>query len=197
MPSVEEKVEEHYKRILDSLGIRHYGKTEYINMVITQALKKADSKSGGFGNNFPDIQLLLEDSNSRRIPVMIEAKGCRNRLEKRGKEGKIVGVTYWESDSKTHKKGDLNYSAVQQYAVNGAIHYGEAILDGGTYEEVIVIGINGTEVGVDGSITNPECKAYYLSEKNNRVPKLIDKITATDWSLLKTDNINTLFGMID
>ena len=27
MASIEEKVEEHYKKILDELGIRHYGKT--------------------------------------------------------------------------------------------------------------------------------------------------------------------------
>ena len=31
MASIEEKVEEHYKKILDELGIRHYGKTESIN----------------------------------------------------------------------------------------------------------------------------------------------------------------------
>ena len=28
MPSIEEKVEEQYKALLDSLGVRHYGKTE-------------------------------------------------------------------------------------------------------------------------------------------------------------------------
>ncbi len=32
--------------------------------------------------NFPDIQLLLENKNRRDIPVMIEAKGARNKLEK-------------------------------------------------------------------------------------------------------------------
>lgn len=47
MASIEEKVEEQYKSLLDSLGIRHYGKTEKINPNITNALKNADSKSGG------------------------------------------------------------------------------------------------------------------------------------------------------
>lgn len=51
MASIEEKVEEHYKKILDELGIRHYGKTESINRTITDALRSADSKSGGSGNN--------------------------------------------------------------------------------------------------------------------------------------------------
>ena len=35
MASIEEKVEEQYKKILESLGIRHYGKTETINPNIT------------------------------------------------------------------------------------------------------------------------------------------------------------------
>lgn len=37
MASIEEKVEEHYKKILDELGIRHYGKTESI---CSQCLKR-------------------------------------------------------------------------------------------------------------------------------------------------------------
>ena len=204
MASIEEKVEEQYKHQLDNIGVRHYGKTEKINTAISNALKNADSKSGGSGNNYPDIQLMLENSNARRIPVMIEAKGNKGKLEKVDKTGAIVGVTYYESDGKigkngepAHRKGDANYSAIQQFAVNGAIHYGEAILDDGTYNEVIVIGINGTTLNLDGSVADTECKAYYLSEKNSRVPKLIDKITADDWSLMAQQNIDKLFTMLD
>ena len=82
MTSIEEKVEEHYKAILDNLGVRHYGKTEKINNSISTALKSAISKSGGSGNNYPDIQILLENNTRRNIPVMIEAKGSKNKLEK-------------------------------------------------------------------------------------------------------------------
>lgn len=96
MPSAKEKVEEHFKKLLDKFGIRHYGKTEKINSAITNALKNADSKSGGSGSNFPDIQLMLENSNARRVPVMIEAKGSKNKLEKLDKSGQIVGVTEWQ-----------------------------------------------------------------------------------------------------
>lgn len=52
MPSIEEKVEEYLKSKLDTLSVRHYGKTESINSSITDALRSADSKSGGNGNNF-------------------------------------------------------------------------------------------------------------------------------------------------
>jgi len=204
MASIEEKVEEQYKNLLDSLGIRHYGKTEKINPNITNALKNADSKSGGSGNNYPDIQLIVNNAISRYVPVMIEAKGSKGKLEKLTKDGFIVGVTYYDSDSKpnkdgvlTHLKGEPNYSAIKDYAVNGAVHYGNAILDEGTYSEVIVIGINGTTLNSDGSVADAECKAYYLSTKNSRIPKVIDKITTTDWSLFKAENIDKLFDMLD
>nr|WP_288651930.1 N-6 DNA methylase [uncultured Faecalibacillus sp.] len=206
MTSIEEKVEEHYKAILDNLGVRHYGKTEKINNSISTALKSAISKSGGSGNNYPDIQILLENNTRRNIPVMIEAKGSKNKLEKfvGGGTKELQGIAYWSTDGRlnkdgipSHKKGEPNYTAIQKYAVNGALHYGNAVLDEGTYDEVIVIGINGTSLSNDGRVIDPECKAYYVSKKNNRLPKLIDKITADDWSLLKLSNIDTLFDILD
>lgn len=204
MPSVEEKVEEYFKKILDSNKVRHYGKTEKMNPAIASALKNADSKSGGSGCNFPDIQMMLENSNARRIPVMVEAKGTKNKLEKRDKSGAIVGVTYYDKDGRpgkdgkpVHLKGEPNYSAVKDYAVNGAVHYGNAVLDEGTYNEAIVVGINGTALDKDGDVADAECKAYYISEKNNRIPKLIEKITADDWSLFNPDNVDGLFRILD
>lgn len=195
--SIEEKVEEHYKKILDDLGIRHYAKTEKINDSITKALADAESKSGNSGKNYPDIKLLLENNYSRRIPVMIEAKGTKEKLEKLDKSGEIIGITYYDKDTKVHKKGDPNYSVITTYAVNGALHYGEAILNEGTYDEVIIIGINASTLDASGSVSDPECKAYYVSEKNNRIPKLIAQITENDWSLLKDENIHKLFEILD
>lgn len=205
MPNIEDKVEEFYKKILDNLGVRHFGKTEKINDSIDDALRNYHSKSGNDGYNFPDIRLLLENKYSRRIPVMIEAKGVKNKLEKLSKNGEIIGKTFYEKDGKigkdgkpTHLKGEPDFSAIKDYAVNGAVHYGTAILEEGVYKEVIVIGINGSELNKQtGEILNPECKAFYISEKNNRVPKLIERITETDWSLLAERNIDSLFDILD
>lgn len=183
MASAEEKVEEFYKAQLDELNIRHYGKTEEINSSITKALKEADSKSGGSGNNYPDIQLLLQNSTRRDIPVMIEAKGTKNKLEKLSKDGDIELIS----------KGKNPYSVVQQYAVNGALHYGLAILDEATYSEVIIIGINGWELN-DGWVANPEHKAYYVSQKNGKVPK---EIPDFEFSQMKSENIDSLYHMLD
>ena len=108
MRSIEEKVEEHFKKILDNFGIRHYGKTEEINPTITKALKDSNSKSGGSGNNFPDIQVLFESRHARRIPIMIEAKGEKGKLEKLTKYGLIEGVTFYSADTKD-KFGNIKH----------------------------------------------------------------------------------------
>lgn len=89
MASIEEKVEEYFKALLDDYGIRHFGKTEESNSSITKALREADSKSGGSGVNYPDIQLLLQGKTRRDIPVMIEAKGTKGKLEKLTPDGDI------------------------------------------------------------------------------------------------------------
>lgn len=199
--SIEEKVEEYYKNKFDEYGIRHFGKTESINDDISNALSKAESKSGGKGNNYPDIQLLLDDGNSRRIPVMIEAKGGKNKLEKLDKDGHIVQVTKYGSDSKPnarnpHKKGDPNYSAITTYATSGALHYGRAILQYSNYHEVLVIGVNGTTLNSDGIVADPECKAYYVSEENNMIPKHVKELDKS-LVLLKQDNLKKLYSILD
>ena len=202
MRSIEEKVEEHFKKILDKFEIRHYGKTEEINPTITKALKESNSKSGGNGNNFPDIQVLFESKHARRIPVMIEAKGAKGKLEKSTKEGLIEGVTYYSADVKNkegeikHKAGEANYASVVNYAVNGAVHYANAILESNGYNEVIAIGINGTELNADGSVKDPQCKAYYISTKNNKLPKHIVELD-DDLSLLKLSNAEKLCEILD
>ena len=184
MASIEEKVEEYYKAQLDDLKIRHYGKTESVNRSIEDALRNADSKSGNGGNNYPDIKLLLQNSTRRDIPVMIEAKGSKGKLEKLTGDGDIELVS----------KGKNPQRAVMTYAVNGALHYGNAILAEGTYKEVIIVGINGTSVDENGILTDAEVKAYYVSRKNNGVPKLIHDF---GFVMVTERNIDDFYAMLD
>lgn len=201
MTSIEEKVEEYYKSEFDDYGIRHYGKTEKVNEEIGNALSEAKSKSGGNGNNYPDIQLLLDDNHSRRIPVMIEAKGGKNKLEKLDKGGNIIQERAFKSDSKPneknpHKKGDIDYSAITTYALNGALHYGEAVLEYSSYDEVLVMGVNGTTLDDYGMVADPESVTYYVSKKNNGVPKKVKELN-NDLVLLKQNNIDKLYSILD
>ena len=133
--------------------------------------------------NYPDIQLLLQNKTRRDIPVMIEAKGLKGRLEKLASDGSIELTSGGKNPNR----------AVQQYAVNGALHYGLAILDEGTYHEVIIIGINGTTLE-DGRVKDPEVKAYYVSEKNGRVPK---ELPGFDFVQMKSSNIDAFFAELD
>ena len=80
MASIEEKVEEYYKKKLNDIGLRYFGKTEPVNPSIDNALKTASSKSGGTGNNYPDIKSLRR-RNYRRYRKRWQAKYiCSTRL---------------------------------------------------------------------------------------------------------------------
>lgn len=72
--------------------------------------------------NYLDIQLLLQNKTRRNIPVMIEAKGSKGKLAKLTSSGDIELVSGGKNPN----------HAVQQFAINGAMHYGLAILDKGT-----------------------------------------------------------------
>lgn len=77
--------------------------------------------------------------------------------------------------------------------MNGALHYGLAILDEGTYSEVVIVGINGTTM--DGPhVKDPEIKAYYVSKKNNRIPK---ELADFDFIQTKQANIDAFFDKLD
>lgn len=183
--SIEEKVEEHFKKILDELKITYYGKTQanLMNAGIAKALASAPSKSGGAGNNYPDIMLILySEETNRYIPVIIEAKGMKNKLEKLDKDGTITQIVPWASDSKEgaknpHKKGEPNPNAIVSFAVNGAYHYAKNILESeeNSFDEIIFIGVNGTELDKSNRLKDPEQKAYYLSKDNKMQPKHISR----------------------
>lgn len=181
MPSIEEKVEYSFKKMLDNLEVKHYDKTEEINEEITNALKAANSKSGGSGGNYPDIKCLLDDGHSRCIPVMMECKGSKDKLEKLDNDGLL---------SKDQK-------ATQSFAVNGAVHYGNALLSGiADLNEVIVIGMNGSQLDSEGEVKDLTCKAYYISKQNNCVPKHIPELD-DDLTLLAKNNTSRLYKILD
>lgn len=194
MASVEEQVEDFFKKQLSEFGIKYQTKTEPINRSIDDALSNYCSKSGGSGKNYPDIKLLLTSNYARSIPVMIEAKGTKGDLIKYAKDStEIELVTEYSSDYKTHKKGDKNYTTIQKYAVNGAVHYANAILYGKASDEVIAIGVNGYTK--DDKTLFTELEAYYVSNRKARIPIKIGEYK--DLGFLKKENVENLFKKLD
>lgn len=183
--SIEEQIETTAKNELISVGIHPYAKTEEINTEIATALSTAQSKSGGKGNNYPDIKVFLATSTGRRIPVMIEVKGTEGDFIKFDEHGSIA-----MSDA----SGKPLFANRKKYAVNGAVHYAEAIIKySQSYEEVIAIGINGFDN--DAGNRTVEYGVYYVSKDNLLVPKKIGDYTSL--SFLSTSNLDELVERID
>ena len=180
--SIEELIEDKAKRQLEMYGVRMFSKTQSVNSQIDDALKKAPSKRGGKGNNYPDIKVLITTEKGRCIPVMIEVKG---------KKGDLKDASGNVENRKPD--GSFNFKNIAKYAVNGAVHYSEAIITHSeSYDEAIAIGINGYKEGNDIII---EIGTYYLSKKQLLVPKLIREYS--DLSFLKERNLNELIDIID
>ena len=147
-------------------------------------MKNAPSKSGGDGENYPDIKLFIQTKMGRCIPVMIEVKGKKGALIKLNEIGEIEN---------TKKDETPNYNNIQKFAVNGAIHYAEAIINlTESYKECIAIGLNGWE---ENNNIKTEFKVYYISDDNLSVAKVIDNYT--DFGFLAENNIDELLEKID
>ena len=181
--SIEEQVEDLAKKQL--AGVKYYTKTETINSEIETALKSAPSKSGGTGTNIPDIKLLLETKTMRRIPVMIEVKG---------KKGDFIKLTADEEIDNKKKDGTENFTNINKYAVNGAIHYANAIVNHTeSYKETVAIGLNGYYDASGSLIT--EIGVYYISLDNFCIPKKIGNYS--DLSFLLKKNQTAFIEEID
>ena len=188
LKSQEEQTEFEIKKQLKALGIQFYYKTDKINDVIEHAFKAFPSKSGGSGKNTPDIKLILQTSDSnnvlREIPIMIEVKGT---------QGKLAKLSHNEVDN-YNKNGQRNYKNIQEYALNGAVHYAEAILDyyESHYKEAIAIGVNGYPHNNELKI---EYAFYYLSQENLNKPKKIGDFS--DLSCLSSKYHKDFIAQID
>ena len=82
--------------------------------------------------------------------------------------------------------GKFHYSNIKKYAVNGAIHYAQAIIDySESYKEVIAIGLNGY---IENKTIIPELGVYYVSEENFLIPKKIGDFS--DLTFLLPNNVD-------
>lgn len=180
--SIEEQIEDWAKHFF--APNTYFTKTASINTEIDEALRKAPSKSGGAGNNYPDIKYMLQTPGGRYMPVMIEVKGSKNALIKLNEQGK---------PDNEKKDGEPNYQNIAKYAVNGAVHYANAILKyTKSYNEVLAIGINGYE-NASKQIEH-EVSVWYVSKDNLFVPKQVGSYN--DLTFLQPQHIAQLFEKI-
>jgi len=183
--SVEPQVTQKVNGWLKSYGLTYYQQHQSVNSEIDYALDKALSKSGGNGGNKPDAKLILRDSRLNVFPIMIEYKGHKNRLER------------LEGNRVANKKKDHtpNYTNINNYAVNGAVHYANAILQHTSYTKVIAIGVTGWMDA--NNHLRLEIGVYYVGKDNYGEAKKVKEEAFTDLSFLRKKNFSQFTKLIE
>lgn len=126
--SIEPQIADKFNNELRSYNLEYKLEQESLNTEIDEALKNYASKSGGLGGNRPDVKLLLNTQDpNRRVPILIEYKGLKDKLIKLDKN-KLV---------ENFKNHEPYYKNIREYALNGALHYANAILYHTLYTDLI------------------------------------------------------------
>lgn len=141
---------------MSDMGLDYKLEQEPLNEEIDKALSEYESKGGGKGGNRPDAKLLLTDSENKHWPILIEYKGYRDKLIKCDAQGRIAN---------RDRKGEPDYRNIAAFAVNGAVHYANALLHFTGYTDIIAIGVTGYLNPGDGTLC-PEIGVYYVSRSN-------------------------------
>lgn len=156
---------------------------QFLNTEIDQALNNYYSKNGGSGGNRPDAKLLLKDKNLINYPVLIEYKGYKDKLVKLDLDGNVANKT---------SKNEPDFKNINLYAVNGAVHYANAILHYTSYTEIIAIGMTGYLDDL-GKLQH-EIGVYYVSKSNFGVGQKVGDYN--DLSFLKNTNFDNFIEKI-
>ena len=175
--SVEPNVADKINSELKSYKLDYKLEQESLNQEIDNALLEYASKGGGKGGNRPDAKLLLQDSSLNFYPILIEYKGYEDKLEKLDTDGNIENKT---------AKNEPNFKNIKEYAVNGAIHYANALLHHTSYTDIIAIGVTGSKDN-KGKLQT-KIGVYYVSKSNLGIGQKVSDFS--DLSFLKGSNFD-------
>ncbi|MBR7797903.1 N-6 DNA methylase [Agaribacter marinus] len=156
---------------------------EALNTEIDKALSDYFTKNGGAGANRPDAKLLLQDKNLDFYPVLIEYKGYKNKLVKLDSNGQVENKT---------AKNEPHFKNINSYAVNGAVHYANALLHHTSYTDIIAIGMTGYKEE-NGQIRH-EIGVYYVSKSNLGIGQKVGEYS--DLSFLAPANFDEFVSKV-
>jgi hypothetical protein len=154
-----------------------------VNTEIDKALSDYFTKNGGTGANRPDAKLLLRDKNLSDFPILIEYKGYQGKLVKLDANGQVENKT---------SKNEPNFKNINSFAVNGAVHYANAILHHTNYTDIIAIGMTGYK-DENGKIHH-EIGVYCVSKRNLGVGQKVGEFS--DFSFLAAENFDTFIAKV-
>lgn len=169
--SIEPNIADLANSWLKSYKLNYKLEQESLNSEIDKALSDYFTKNGGTGANRPDAKLLIRDKNLDDYPVLIEYKGYKNKLVKLNDNGQVENRT---------KKNEPHFKNINSFAVNGAVHYANALLHHTSYTDIIAIGMTGYK-DETGKIQY-EIGVYYVSKSNLGVGQKVGEFS--DFSFL-------------
>ena len=181
--SVEPNIADLVNGWLKSYGLDYKLEQESLNAQIDKALDEYLSKSGGSGGNRPDAKLLLRDSNLHDWPVLIEYKGYKDRLVRLDSDGRPANRT---------ARNEPDFKTINAYAVNGAVHYANALLHYTDHTDVIAIGVTGWRD--DTGALSHEIGVYLVSRSNLGAGQKVDDYT--DLSFLRKRNFDAFIAKV-
>ncbi len=181
--SIEPNIADMANGWLKSYNLDYKLEQESLNYEIDNALNEYYSKNGGVGGNRPDAKLLLQDKELKYYPILIEYKGYKDKLVLLDSNGQV--------DNK-NAKNQPNFKNINSYAVNGAVHYANAILHHTSYTDVIAIGMTGYRNSI-GEIEH-SIGVYYVSKSNFGIGQKIEDYT--DFSFLKKENFDEFIDKV-
>lgn len=181
--SIEPKIAELGNSWLKTYKLEYKLEQENLNTEIDKALSDYFTKNGGSGANRPDTKLLLQDKNLDFYPVLIEYKGYENKLIKVDSNGQVENRSC---------KNEPHFNNINSFAVNGAIHYANALLHHTSYTNIIAIGMTGHKDEI-GKIQY-KIGVYYVSRSNLGVGQKVGEFS--DFSFLSPENFNSFIEKV-
>ena len=156
---------------------------ESLNAEIDKALSDYFTKNGGAGANRPDAKILLQDKNLNYYPILIEYKGYKESLVKLDANNQVENRT---------AKNESHFKNINSFAVNGAVHYANALLHHTSYTDIIAIGMTGYK-DERGNIQH-QIGVYYVSKSNLGAGQKVDDFS--DFSFLAPKNFDAFIHKV-
>ncbi|TXL12376.1 restriction endonuclease subunit M, partial [Methylococcaceae bacterium HT3] len=168
---------------LKSYNLDYKLEQEYLNTETDKALSDYFTKNGGSGANRPDAKLLLKDKNLDHFPILIEYKGYKDKLVKLDASGKVENRT---------AKNESHFKNINSFAINGAVHYANALLHHTSYTDIIAIGMTGHKD--ESNNIQHEIGVYYVSKSNFGIGQKVGEFT--DFSFLSEKHFDAFVEQV-
>ena len=181
--SIEPNIADLANEWLKSYKLDYKLEQESVNAEIDKALSDYFTKNGGTGANRPDAKILLQNKNLDYFPILIEYKGYKDKLVKLDKDGQVENRT---------AKNEPYFKNINGFAVNGAVHYANALLHHTSYTDIIAIGMTGYK-DETGNIQH-EIGVYYVSKSNLGAGQKVDDYS--DFSFLAPKNFDAFIEKV-